>query len=81
MISTSGQKEVNTYIFTVGFLMGAVPDKVGPTSLGSFSFFPPISGAEIFTHEDDDLEVLIGMDIISRGSLHIEATGYFSFWF
>jgi len=38
-------------------------------------------GAEIYTHEDDDLDILIGMDIISKGSLHIEASGYFSFWF
>ena len=44
-------------------------------------FFAPIMGAEIYTDEDDDLEVLIGMDVISAGSLHIEASGFFSFWF
>jgi hypothetical protein len=81
IISVSGHTDVNTYIFTVGFLMGAVPNRVGSAQTGHFSFFPPIIGAEIFTHDDDDLEVLIGMDIISKGSLHIEGSGFFSFWF
>ncbi len=81
LVSVSGTEEVNTYIFTIGFLNGAIPNRVGPGSSANFSFFPPITGAEIYTHEDDDLEILIGMDVISRGSLHIEASGFFSFWY
>jgi len=81
IISVSGQEEVNTFIFTVGFLMGGTPNRVGSAFAGNFSFFQPVMGAEIYTHEDDDLDILIGMDIISKGSLHIEASGYFSFWF
>jgi hypothetical protein len=36
---------------------------------------------EIFTAEGDDLDVLIGMDVIAAGALHIESSGYFSFWY
>ncbi len=81
IISVSGQRETNTYIFTIGFLLGAEPQKVGSRTLGRFSFFKPIQGAEIYTDDDDDLEVLIGMDVISAGSFHVESAGYFSFWF
>ena len=81
IISVSGQGEVNTFVFTVGFLLGTSPNKIGSAFAGNFFFFPTIMGAEIYAHDDDDLDILIGMDIISRGSLHIEASGYFSFWF
>src|SRR4051812_31576834 len=79
IISVSGIEEVNTYVFTLGFILNASQDKVGSSFSADFHWFPPIQGAEIYTHDDDDLGVLIGMDVISAGSLHIEAAGFFSF--
>ena len=80
MISVTGIEEANTYTFTLGSITGKIPQKVGGFT-GRFSFFETILGSEIYTHDDDDLDILIGMDIIGSGSLRLEPFGQWTFWF
>src|SRR5687767_3852654 len=51
LITASETKEVNTYIFTIGFLIAATPSKIGSSFTGNFTLFPTIQGAEIFTDD------------------------------
>ncbi len=79
MVSASHTVTANTYLFSVGFPMGIAPDPRGTVS-GNISIFHAIDGME-FNAGGAQFDVLLGMDVLSRGSLKIDFDGHFSFCF
>jgi Aspartyl protease len=79
MISASHTVTVNTYLFSIGFPMGVAPDPRG-TASGSMFIFHAIDGMEL-NASGTTFDVLLGMDVISRGSFKIDFDGHFSFCF
>ncbi len=74
----SGLNYHNNYLFKVGFAFG-IGEKL-PGKADVHVFVNPIEGAELnFTSSQFD--VLLGMDVISQGSLKIDGDGTFSFCF
>jgi len=76
----SGVSFHDTYVFKVAFAFEAIgtePD-MPVASVQIFDF--PIEGADL-NLEQSQFDVLLGMDIISRGSLKIDGDGSFSFCF
>lgn len=59
--------------------MGIAPDPRGTVS-GNMSIFDAIDGME-FNASGTAFDVLLGMDVLSRGSLKIDFDGHFSFCF
>jgi hypothetical protein len=70
----------NNYLFRVGFAFGGAGEG-REVRLGSLHIVDePIQGAEL-NIRNSDFDVLLGMDIISIGSLKIDGDGSFSFSF
>jgi hypothetical protein len=83
----SGTKEHNNYLFYVGFttpMPGAPPIIVPPSAQGApvqvqlHMIGVPIQGVEFDAGAHGSFDVLLGMDVISTGSLKIEGDGTFS---
>lgn len=79
MISASERKDVNTYLFSLAIPVGIRPDPKGTFS-GNMVAFPLLQGMA-FHSDDGAFDVLLGMDIITQGSLKIDFDGHFSFCF
>ena len=79
MLSASHIVTANTYLFSIGFPMGIAPDPRGTVS-GNMFVFDTIDGME-FNSSGAAFDVLLGMDVLSRGSLKIDFDGHFSFCF
>lgn len=80
----SGSQYHNYYMFHVGFLVGTVTQTQGGAA-GQFQgqvsvFNDVIQGAELALGQGG-FEVLLGMDILGKGSLAVEGGGTFSFSF
>jgi hypothetical protein len=77
MISASHVVPVNQYIFDVAFPLGIRQQPDGLMT-GNFTIFNRITGLE-FAAAGTSYEVLLGMDILRRGSLKFDFDGHFSF--
>ena len=78
--SVSGVQTHNRYRFQIGLPSGISINKDGTGILRTFyMIYRDIEGIEFFDH--DDFDVLLGMDILSIGSLKVEGNGTFSFSF
>jgi hypothetical protein len=76
----SGLQYHNNYLFKVGFAFGTVAETHGVHDPKVHVFAKPIEGAEL-NFSSSKFDVLLGMDIISMGSLKIDGDGSFSFCF
>ncbi len=79
IMGVSGLSYHNNYLFKVGFAFG----QQGATEVTAASvhiFDAQIQGAEL-NIDSSNFDVLLGMDIISSGSLKIDGDGSFSFSF
>ena len=77
----SGVQTHNNYRFQVGFPLGRTINKDGKDILGTLCMFhQDIEGSE-FDSGVNDFDVLLGMNILSIGSLKVEGNGTFSFSF
>jgi len=74
-----GISEVRYYLFRIGFIKHDQSDRT-PTPNTMFVLEKPIKGTELQI-EDAGFEVLLGMDALSCGNLHIWANGQFKFEF
>jgi hypothetical protein len=82
----SGTKEHNNYLFYVGFTtpMPGAPIAIAPSAqelqvqVQVHMVNVPIQGAEFDAGAQGGFDVLLGMDVISTGSLKIEGDGTFS---
>jgi hypothetical protein len=79
MVSASHTIEVNSYLFALGIPMAITPDPRGTVS-GSMTILGAIEGLE-FNAEGTTFDVLLGMDVLSRGSFKLDFDGHFSFCF
>lgn len=76
----SGVQTHNSYRFQIGLPSGRSINKDGTGILRAFyMIYRDIEGVEFFDHRD--FGVLLGMDILSIGSLKMEGNGTFSFSF
>ena len=77
MVSASERKMVNRYLFALGM---PIAQKVDPSGMvtGSLSVFENIEGME-FNEDGGSFDVLLGMDVISKGSLSLDFDGHFTF--
>lgn len=84
VFGVSGSQYHNYYTFHVGFIIGAVTPQAGsPTGAGVGRvdvFKDVIQGAELALG-GGGFEILLGMDVIGKGSLAVEGSGTFSFSF
>jgi hypothetical protein len=82
VFGVSGSQQHNYYTFHVGFVVGnltPVPNQ--QAAQGRIDVFAdPIQGAELALGQGG-FEVLLGMDVIGKGSLSVEGSGTFSFSF
>lgn len=79
LISASGKTRRKKFLFSVGLPLVAV-DPAGKSS-GVLQFFgPSIEGLEVDAG-GTNFDVILGMDIIMRGSLKLDFDGHFSFCF
>jgi hypothetical protein len=78
LVSASEVRETNLFLFNVGFLH-TEPMLSQQGSSGTMSVFGPLRGLEFHAGPDDDVDVLIGMDVLGRGALHISFDGRFVF--
>ena len=76
-MGVSGLSYHNNYLFRVGFAFG-IPATGERADL--HVFHPLVEGAELNV-ESENFDVLLGMDVISSGSLKIDGDGSFSFSF
>ena len=79
----SGTQDHNSYLFQVGLFldMSFIESDGNLISRGMLSILnKKIRGAE-FSAMDGEFDVLLGMDVISTGSLKVEGNGTFSFSF
>lgn len=79
MISASHVVAANQYLFTVAVPTGLQQQSTGLVS-GNFTIFDNLNGLE-FAATGSAYDVLLGMDVIRRGSLKIDFDGHFSFCF
>ncbi len=80
MRGVSGENEHNNYLFHLGFMLGQ-PNPTGKEMKGNLYIFnQEIQGPEL-NLSDAGFEVLLGMDVIGKGSLAVEGNGTFSFSF
>jgi hypothetical protein len=75
IVSASETKETNIYMFRVGFLMAVRPGDLQGTISGNMQVFGLFEGLEIYADTDDDVDVLIGMDVLARGNFTIGFDG------
>lgn len=78
LLSASEVKETNLFLFNVGFVTASQTDAEGKI-FGSMSVFGPLEGLEIHAEDGDDVDVLIGMDVLGHGAFHIGFDGRFMF--
>ena len=78
LVSASEVKETNLFLFNVGFIISATPGALWTMS-ESMQVFGPLEGLEIHAEDNDDVDVLIGMDILGYGALHVGFNGQFMF--
>lgn len=79
VITIAGENAHNNYLFHIGFPTGPMPPD-GKSYQGSVQINrQPLQGPELVMSSGFD--VLLGMDIISTGSLAVEGSGTFSFSF
>jgi hypothetical protein len=78
LVSASEVRETNVYLFHAAFVLPDHADQQGSFS-GSMGVFGPFEGLEINAESDDDVDVLIGMNIIGRGSFHVGFHGVYTF--
>lgn len=76
----SGLQYHNNYIFKVGFALGTFDRNSRTGDANVHIFVKPIEGAEL-NFSSSKFDVLLGMDIISMGSLKVDGDGSFSFCF
>ena len=76
----SGLQYHNNYLFKVGFAFGTIAPEENVRDAKVHIFAKPIEGAEL-NFSSSKFDVLLGMDIISIGSLKIDGDGSFSFCF
>jgi hypothetical protein len=76
----SGLQYHNNYLFKVGFAFGTVEGANEVRDANVHVFAKPIEGAEL-NFSNSKFDVLLGMDIISMGSLKIDGDGSFSYCF
>jgi len=77
-VSASEVKETNIYLFNVAFILSSQQDAQGLVS-GNMQIFGPFEGLEVHAEADDDVDVLIGMNIIARGAFHVGFDGRYLF--
>jgi hypothetical protein len=80
ILGVSGLQYHNNYLFKVGFAFGTIDEKNEVQGAKVHVFAKPIEGAEL-NFSSSKFDVLLGMDIISMGSLKIDGDGSFSFCF
>jgi hypothetical protein len=85
VFGVAGSQYHNFYTFHVGFLVGAITPATGAGQSQHFQgqvavFNDVIQGAELALGQGG-FEVLLGMDILGKGSLAVEGSGTFSFSF
>jgi hypothetical protein len=76
LVSASEVKETNVFLFKVGLSISAIAGVPGTMS-GGMHVFGPLEGLEIHAAENDDVDVLVGMDILGYGALHVGFNGQF----
>ncbi len=80
MMSASHTVSVNQYAFVVALPMMVQQQATG-LAAANLSTFDNITGLEFNGSGGTSYDVLIGMDIVRRGSLHLDFDGHFSFCF
>jgi gag-polyprotein putative aspartyl protease len=75
IVSASETTETNIYLFRVGFVMSGVPSTVPGTFSGNLEVFGNFEGLEIHAENDDDVDVLLGMDVLARGNFSLGFDG------
>ena len=82
MISASERTAKKKYLFAIGVTTIHKVNPMGQSAEGSVHMFmPPIEGLEFHRDETTKFDVILGMDIIMRGSLKLDFDGHFSFCF
>jgi hypothetical protein len=76
----SGLQYHNNYLFKVGFAFGKLSPDDTAQAAEVHVFAEPVQGAEL-NFFSSKFDVLLGMDIISMGSLKIDGDGSYSFCF
>ena len=81
VIGVGGQSHHNNYLFHIAFIVKEREDKSNnQLEIGIHTLAEPIEGAEL-NLEGTGFDVLLGMDVISTGSLAVEGSGTYSFSF
>src|SRR5205807_4906154 len=77
--SASEIKETNVFLFNIGFLHVTRSALFSEGSSSGMFVFGPLQGFEIHAEANDDVDVLIGMDVLGRGAFHVSFDGRFVF--
>ncbi len=80
VMGVGGMSEHNNYLFNVGFTMSEPEIEPGVARITLHLIQTPIQGGEL-NLEGAGFDVLLGMDVLSTGSLAIEGIGTYSFSF
>lgn len=75
MVGATGQEEVDQFTFGVGFIIDGNQATTG-TFKGTLQALQ-VQGCQFSNHSDSVFDVLIGRDIISRGSITLSFDGHF----
>ncbi len=84
MISASEKAAKNKYLFAIGIPFIHQADSIGQPVRGELhTFMPPVEGLEFHTDQDQasKFDVILGMDIIMKGSFKLDFDGHFSLCF
>jgi hypothetical protein len=74
IVSASETTETNIYLFRIGFWLSMQPG-LQRTISGAMASFGVFEGLEIHAEPDDDVDALIGMDVLARGNFTIGFDG------
>jgi hypothetical protein len=77
--SASEVKETNLLLFNIGFIQVVRTALLSEGTSGATFVFGPLQGLEIHAAATDDVDVLVGMDVLGRGALHLSFDGRFIF--
>ncbi|MGE3292319.1 MAG: aspartyl protease family protein [Geminicoccaceae bacterium] len=80
MVSASSNHDVNAYYFIVGIPIFLASSPMGSVSGKMHMFNEPVQGMELL-NPTGRFDVLLGMDVIGRGSLKLDHDRHFSFCF
>ncbi len=80
IMGVGGVSNHNNYLFQVGFVMQVADDETNQNIRQIHVLQGQIEGAEMVI-EGAGFDVLLGMDVISTGSLAVEGSGTYSFSF